>query len=138
MVERFGMIDEASGHAPLYFGRTTDLPPHAVHGEQYVRHSDYAVLEARMRELEEALRPFANLAEASDRFAVEALRSLHGSDADGLSDTDLAHIAEPNETIKVTDGALAFGRSGPRPQKTVVTMGDFRRARTALQKGAGK
>ena len=66
MVERYGMIDEAGGHEPLYFGRTTDVAPYGISGPEYVRHSDYATLEAentrllaRNAVLEKALQPFA-------------------------------------------------------------------------------
>lgn len=45
-VDRFGMIDEASGHEPLYFGRVNDVQPWGISGEQYVRLSDYQALEA--------------------------------------------------------------------------------------------
>jgi multidrug resistance efflux pump len=52
MVERFGMIDEASGHEPLYFGRTTDLAPHGIAGEEFVRLADYATLESQLQAAE--------------------------------------------------------------------------------------
>lgn len=63
-IERFGLIDEASGHAPLYFGRTTELPPHGISGPEYVKYSDHlsdrAAQAERMARLEEALRNLSN------------------------------------------------------------------------------
>lgn len=49
-VEQFGMIDEASGHEPLYFGRVNGIEPWGVSGDRYVKLSDYERLTAERDE----------------------------------------------------------------------------------------
>lgn len=55
-LDRFGMIDAASGHNPLYWGRTNDVQPWGISGEEYVRLSDYASLISEREEMVKALR----------------------------------------------------------------------------------
>jgi hypothetical protein len=64
----FGLIDEASGHEPFYFGKVNDVEDYAIAGEQYVRLSDYASLRAE----NEALR--ARLASIRDETLEEAAK----------------------------------------------------------------
>ena len=54
-IDRFGMIDEAGGHEPLYWGRTNGLAAHGISGEEYVRYSDYCALSERLADLDRAL-----------------------------------------------------------------------------------
>lgn len=73
---------------------------------------------ARIEELETALRPFAVIIEARDQSTLDWLNSQ------GPGPHDVRDY-QPDTDIAMTDGVII----GPK----VVTLGDLRRARAALQ-----
>lgn len=84
VIRRFGMVDEASGYVPIYFGETTNTPPHGVAGPEYVLLSDHA---AAIEKLEaqatvEFLDLMTNQAEALKRAHALSLEAAETQVAD--------------------------------------------------------
>lgn len=92
-------------------------------------HSD---LLARIAALETALTPFVALINASDALSVAGVRKQQPEASKSMADEEIAEMVNPSSSSMLTDGAMAFGHSGPRPERVTVTVGDFRRARAAL------
>jgi hypothetical protein len=89
-VEQFGMIDEASGHEPLYFGRVNGIEPWGVSGDRYVKLSDYERLVKERDEKQAALQ----------RIADEHLPHVEALEASVARLTAL--LAEADEVVDVS------------------------------------
>jgi len=84
-------------------------------------------LRAEVEALREAARPFAGLISAFDTDIAAFLRRDQPEAAASLSNAELAALHTPDETVLVTDGAMAFGHDEHRRQSTKVNAGHFRR-----------
>ena len=84
-------------------------------------------LRAEVESLREAARPFAGLISAFDTDIAAFLRRDQPEAAASLSNAELAALHTPDETVLVTDGAMAFGHDEHRRQSTKVNAGHFRR-----------
>jgi hypothetical protein len=80
-----------------------------------------------------ALEPFAEYIKASDQAAAYGQRQLQPNECAALSDDELARMVDPDTTLKLTDGRMAFGKLGiPPHERKHVSTGDFRLARSTL------
>lgn len=85
----------------------------------------------RIEELEKALEPFVAMIRRLDGDAIAMLRAQQPEAV--ITDEELAELHLPSKQVMITDGVMAFGRSDPRPDKTVVTAGHLRTARRAIE-----
>lgn len=91
-----------------------------------------ASTQAEILRLKTALAPFAAMAAASDKLAVEGQRRLQPKESAELTDAEIAILVIPDDQVVMTDGRMAFGHDQHPSKPARVTMGDLRRAALSL------
>jgi hypothetical protein len=88
--------------------------------------------ESEILRLKAALAPFAAMAAASDKLAVEGQRRLQPKESAELTDAEIASLVMPDDQVVMTDGRMAFGHDQHPSKPARVTIGDLRRAARSL------